>query len=1002
MPVAHWKTFADCENHMKTQEGYSEESAKKVCGKLEQVNKAEPSVKEWEFNPNEILASPRKVQGIFHQPIVDKDGEMIQSSGMRKAVPDFMHLPVLHDFHKERPVGVATKIKELSGGRFWFEGVLKATKDVDDIWEKVKTGNYDQVSIFGKRTKYNNQCSLPQSMRSGPCITDGVRLDSISVCDENARNPQTSLEVMKAKVVYDTTPQWGRDSEGNFVEIMKSLSDRIPSEHEGGSIHGLSKLVAKRNRDMGSAIKDTSYAQSVRKLRVEDKEEKKAETTSSNLQHASTDYADEKDMEKGFKLSHKGKTADAELVHDTRRLARISNKIAEPEEEEAVSEGMKNLHKSKARPRKVRVTVQGTKRGDNPSSNLGLVDYKGESSFKPVKKCPCPKQEANTISKEVEKANPSDEWNEDKPTKKESTSGHNLYDGTAGSKVHPKSNRNEAQSPHEKGGAGRASRDTNVPYKRPEEERSTGAEAIMHYGAEASHKKFGNKEEATEHHTGQLFKPRTHKAKGEEKVKFTENKDKEKTKKTEDAKTHMRQTFMHKHEEQQSPKERKESAGAGLRNMTKEHMRKGDDEGENMSDEEMEKGRTDRIPVSRNGTVTQHSLNKVVAQVHNKKRNDPNASQSFLEDTKTEHKLRTQGMRYSDEKHNEHDTSEQSAAMEGMRNLHKGAAEDLADENYDEDEDKDFKHAKPTDKEGRWSKDKDPNGTVKMTKAKKMEDEDSAEEVQEEEYEEEEKEVKDKSPKKNKGKGVPAKHESEVEEEEKDEEEEEKEVEKGSLSENRRGRGNLRGKVNYGDHAVKYGNVADEDIEPKGRTGKTPSRPLRGKAMEDGHHDNVTKLHDYPVKHREPFEGHTEVSWSGKPDSYVKLGPKMSTVKKGDEDTASELFDPSTVKKGEHMVDETETEDVEYVTKALVPIEEIDTIVKARTEEISKAYMGQLDEIKKAYDAKFVELSSQIEKMENETIRKGGSVIVIPELLKEGTGAQSNADAVAQLQAGRR
>ena len=85
-----------------------------------------------------------------------------------------------------------------------------------------------------------------------------------------------------------------------------------------------------------------------------------------------------------------------------------------------------------------------------------------------------------------------------------------------------------------------------------------------------------------------------------------------------------------------------------------------------------------------------------------------------------------------------------------------------------------------------------------------------------------------------------------------------------------------------------------------------------------------------------------------------------------------------------------------------MPIEEIDTIVKARTEEISKAYMGQLEEIKKAYDVKFVELSSKIEKMEQETIRKGGSVIVIPELLGGSTGgSMSNADALARMQAGR-
>ena len=88
----------------------------------------------------------------------------------------------------------------------------------------------------------------------------------------------------------------------------------------------------------------------------------------------------------------------------------------------------------------------------------------------------------------------------------------------------------------------------------------------------------------------------------------------------------------------------------------------------------------------------------------------------------------------------------------------------------------------------------------------------------------------------------------------------------------------------------------------------------------------------------------------------------------------------------------------EYVTKAMVPIEEVDTIIKARTEEITKAYTVQIDELRKAH----ADLKSQVEKMEKETIRKGGSIVVIPQLLDpENKGMLSNADAVARMQAGR-
>ena len=107
------------------------------------------------------------------------------------------------------------------------------------------------------------------------------------------------------------------------------------------------------------------------------------------------------------------------------------------------------------------------------------------------------------------------------------------------------------------------------------------------------------------------------------------------------------------------------------------------------------------------------------------------------------------------------------------------------------------------------------------------------------------------------------------------------------------------------------------------------------------------------------------------------------------------------IQKGESM-DEDEEVSQEYVTKAMVPIEEVDTIIKARTEEISKAYTAQFDEIKKAYDAKIAELTTRVDKMSEETIRKGGNIVVIPQLLDPtNQGFGSNADALAKITAGK-
>jgi hypothetical protein len=197
--------------------------------------KAEPAIvaKEWTFDPASILSSPRKVKGKFHTPKIDMDNEYIENAAIQNAVPDFMHLPILHDFHKERTVGIVTRVVELSDGSFDFEGLIKATDDCNDIWELITKGNYDQVSIYGKRTAGSGSCSVRPEQRMEPCTTTGVRLDSISVCDANARNDGTSLFVAKgAKVVFTATDEIIK-AETTNSELMHTVTD-YPKEHRDG------------------------------------------------------------------------------------------------------------------------------------------------------------------------------------------------------------------------------------------------------------------------------------------------------------------------------------------------------------------------------------------------------------------------------------------------------------------------------------------------------------------------------------------------------------------------------------------------------------------------------------------------------------------------------------------------------------------------------------------------------------------------------------------------
>lgn len=808
----------------------------------------EKSVQEWDFDPKEILASPRKVQGIFHQPVVDKDGELITPEGMRNAVPDFMHLPALHDFHKERPVGLATKIKELSGGRFFFEGVIKATSDCDDIWEKVKTGNYDQVSIFGKRTKYNNQCSMPQNMRSGTCVTDGVRLDSISVCDENARNPQTSLEVKKARTVLDADTigkQWGRNDEGIFGEIKKAeYPAPRAKEKPPGKFDSMGRNFKPKPKD----------------------EEKKAETAEgSNLMHTSTDHADKK----GYKINVKGEV----IRTDT----------------------------------KSRATCPQHERAD-------------------IGKCPvCKKEEPNTISKDVEKgekkkrkvseaeierniARSQDQWEQ----QRENPRDFGYINKGEDVEEHPPTG--EKGSPHKVGAVGEPRKKEPAPKGRYD----PGTPRVPPQTFPPKTKARGGNPD-TERKPGEASRnthPAGHKPIG---VKFSGTR--------------------YKEGEGRKPGSIKEP-------MTTVGVEYGHPGASVGSDKLIPPGKDEPAPER---TAKQKSAGKKLVPRSEKMANYPEGKEPIKEMTREQrlawgkkNARRKSAVQY------EHWTDPKSEVTEGYKkgddegdamseqDVEKSAAEELKNESYEEDEDKDVKRAKPTDKEGRWNKKGDPNGTVKMSKAK--EDDEPEEE-----------------PKKQK-KGKPSEEDEQEEVQEEAYEEEEEDVEKG----------NTHG-VGYGTH--------------------------RGKMPAKVHGHSGSEQRESRKQERRQEAGIADYR-----KESAMAGLKNMQKAKGDEEQ-SESFNPSTVSKGEPM-EEHEVEDVEYVTKALVPIEEIDTIVKARTEEISKAYVAQLDEIKKAYDAKFVELTSKVEKMEQETIRKGGNVVVIPELMGYDS-TSSNADALARMQAGR-
>jgi hypothetical protein len=162
--------------------------------------------KEWNLDLEAMLKSERTFSGTFHKPVIDKENDIIPAKAMDAAMDDFMILPTLQEVHTERTVGIIVKAWKTGEEEYKFIGKIKPGSDCDDVWDKVKKGIYDGLSIGGRRIRYSNQCHIPSSIRTTPCVTHKLKLYNVSVCSSPV-NPEATVDsVSKSEdVVFDLT-----------------------------------------------------------------------------------------------------------------------------------------------------------------------------------------------------------------------------------------------------------------------------------------------------------------------------------------------------------------------------------------------------------------------------------------------------------------------------------------------------------------------------------------------------------------------------------------------------------------------------------------------------------------------------------------------------------------------------------------------------------------------------------------------------------------------------
>jgi len=150
-----------------------------------------------DFKLSILDQNERKFRGVAHTPTLDREHEVILTEAIKKALPYFMELPIIHLNHTERPIGIVKSAK-IAEDQLIIEGYFKKTKDADDVWGEVLAGRLNKFSIYGRRLEGSPECSVDPNLRNQPCITKAIWLDSISVCGDNAINPNTFLDIVKS------------------------------------------------------------------------------------------------------------------------------------------------------------------------------------------------------------------------------------------------------------------------------------------------------------------------------------------------------------------------------------------------------------------------------------------------------------------------------------------------------------------------------------------------------------------------------------------------------------------------------------------------------------------------------------------------------------------------------------------------------------------------------------------------------------------------------------
>ena len=169
-----------------------------------------------QFNPQIISESKRIIEGVATAPVYDRVNELITTDAIKKAIPGYMVLPVVTVQHQEFVVGLVKSLKFDDEQRLIVRVQLKETREVDKVWDLIKSGVLNAFSIAGVR--HQTTCNLAGS----PCVTSDISLNTITICGDDKCNQEAYFDIVKSI--------FGETMTDTELDLHKSVTPAAPTE----------------------------------------------------------------------------------------------------------------------------------------------------------------------------------------------------------------------------------------------------------------------------------------------------------------------------------------------------------------------------------------------------------------------------------------------------------------------------------------------------------------------------------------------------------------------------------------------------------------------------------------------------------------------------------------------------------------------------------------------------------------------------------------------------